>query len=39
VIVFVHDLYDGLVDTLLSGEVGDGSLELIEVGWSFDALE
>jgi len=27
------------VDTLLSGEVGDGSLELAEAGWSFDALE
>jgi len=38
-LVLVHDLYDWLGDSLLSGEGGDGSLELLEGGWRLDALE
>ena len=39
VLVLVHDLYDWLGDTLLSGKGGDSILELLEACWGLDALD
>ena len=39
VLVFVHDLYDWLGDTLLNGEGGNSILELLKACWGFNALD
>ena len=38
ILFLVLDLYDRLGNVLLSGEGGEGILELLEVCWSLDAL-